>query len=93
MSKAKRDGRIFVDYVRNNRGATSIAPFSTRARERATVAVPLRWSELSGPIRPDTFTIQTLGSRLRRLKDDPWDGYFEVAAAQSLDPAAVEALG
>jgi bifunctional non-homologous end joining protein LigD len=93
MSKAKREGKIYVDYVRNNRRATSIAPFSTRAKERATVAVPLRWTELSGPVRPDTFTIETLGNRLRRLKDDPWEGYFEVGAAQELDPEIREMLG
>jgi bifunctional non-homologous end joining protein LigD len=93
MSKAERDGKIYVDYVRNNRGSTSIAPFSTRAKERATVAVPLRWAELRGSIRPDTFTIETLGNRLRRLKDDPWEGYFEVGAAQKLDSEIRETLG
>ncbi len=93
MSKAKREGKIFVDYVRNNRGSTSIAPFSTRAKERATVAVPLRWTELNGPIRPDTFTIDTLGNRLRRLRDDPWEGYFEVRDAQRLEPETHETLG
>lgn len=84
MSKAKRVGKIYIDYVRNNRGATAIAPYSTRAKERATVAVPLRWSELSGRIRPDTYTLRTLPNRLRRLDGDPWDGYFEVGRAQSI---------
>jgi bifunctional non-homologous end joining protein LigD len=92
MSKAKRQGKIYVDYVRNNRGSTSIAPFSTRAKEQATVAVPLRWSELGGRLRPDSFTIETLDNRLRRLRDDPWEGYFETRQAQKLDPAAREAL-
>ena len=67
-------GKIYVDYVRNNRGATSIAPFSTRAKDHATVAVPLRWTELSGRVRPDTYTVENLGNRLRRLKGDPWEG-------------------
>ncbi len=93
MSKAKRPGKMYVDYVRNNRGSTSIAPFSTRARERATVAVPLRWSELSGRIRPDSYTVETLANRLRRLKDDPWDGYFQARDAQRLEPAIHQALG
>ncbi|MBN1631386.1 MAG: non-homologous end-joining DNA ligase [Thermoleophilia bacterium] len=84
MSKAKRGGKIFIDYVRNNRGATAIAPYSTRARERATVAVPLRWAELSGRARPDTYTIKNLASRLRQLKRDPWDGYFETGRTQTL---------
>ena len=93
MSKAKRQGKIYVDYVRNNRGSTSIAPFSTRSKEQATVAVPLRWSELGGRIRPDSFTVDTLGNRLRRLKDDPWEGYFATRDAQKLEPATREALG
>jgi bifunctional non-homologous end joining protein LigD len=93
MSKAKRAGKIFVDYVRNTRGSTAIAPFSTRAREQATVAVPLRWEELTGEVRPDTFTVQTLGDRLRRLKSDPWEGYFQVRDSQRLDPRIHEMLG
>jgi bifunctional non-homologous end joining protein LigD len=93
MSKAKRQGKIYVDYVRNNRGSTSIAPFSTRAKELATVSVPLRWSELGGRVRPDSFTVETLNGRLRRLKDDPWAGYFETRDSQKLDPAIRKALG
>jgi len=84
MSKAKRTGKIYIDYVRNNRGATAIAPYSTRAKERATVAVPLRWSELGGRIRPDTYTVSTLANRLRRLRGDPWDGYFETGRSQGI---------
>lgn len=87
MSKAKRTGRIYIDYVRNNRGATAIAPYSTRAKERATVAVPLRWSELSGRIRPDTHTVRTVSNRLRRLEGDPWSGYFEIGPSQSIPTA------
>ncbi len=60
MAKQKREGKIYVDYVRNTRGATAIAPYSTRAHEHATIAVPLRWSELSGRIRSDTFTIANI---------------------------------
>ena len=84
MSKTKRTGKIYIDYVRNNRGATAIAPYSTRAKERATVAVPLRWSELGGRIRPDTYTVSTLANRLRRLRGDPWDGYFETGRSQGI---------
>jgi bifunctional non-homologous end joining protein LigD len=92
MSKAKRGGKMYVDYVRNTRGSTSIAPFSTRAKERATVAVPLRWAELSGRIRPDSYTVESLGSRLRRQKDDPWEGFFETRDTQRLDPGIRKAL-
>jgi bifunctional non-homologous end joining protein LigD len=84
MSKAKRAGKIYVDYVRNNRGATAIAPYSTRAKESAPVAVPLRWAELGGLIRPDTYTIKALPNRLSRLKGDPWEGYFETGRTQGL---------
>lgn len=84
MAKAKREAKIFVDYVRNNRGATAVAPYSTRARDRATVAVPLRWAELSGRARPDTYTVKNLAKRLGQLKGDPWDGYFEVGRGQTL---------
>jgi bifunctional non-homologous end joining protein LigD len=84
MSKAKRVGKIYVDYVRNNRGSTSIAPYSTRARDHATVAVPLRWAELSGSVRPDSYTVNNLANRLRRLKGDPWEGWSEVGRRQTL---------
>jgi len=93
MAKAKRQGRIYVDYVRNNRGATAIAPFSTRAKERAAVAVPLKWSELSGSIRSDTYSVENLSRRLSRLKSDPWDGYFETRGAQKLDAKVRRAIG
>lgn len=93
MSKAKRQGKIYVDYVRNNRGSTSIAPFSTRAKEQATVAVPLRWRELSGRIRPDSYTAETLKNRLRRLRDDPWEGYFRAGDSQKLDVDIRKTLG
>ncbi len=93
MSKAKRPGKIYVDYVRNTRGATSIAPYSTRARENATVSVPLRWSELGGRVRPDSYTIATLPNRLRRLKGDPWEGYFDARDSQRITPQMKQALG
>ncbi|TVP45596.1 MAG: DNA ligase D [Gemmatimonadales bacterium] len=75
-SKAKRKGRIFVDYLRNGRGATAIASYSTRARPGAPVATPLRWDELDGLESPSAFTVQTVPSRLERLEADPWEGFF-----------------
>jgi bifunctional non-homologous end joining protein LigD len=72
MSKAKRKGKIFIDYLRNGRGATAVAPYSTRARPFATVSVPITWEELSANLRSDQFTIENLPLRLRRLKKDPW---------------------
>ena len=93
MSKAKRGGKIYVDYVRNSRGATSIAPYSTRATPNATVAVPLRWSDLSRGVRPDSYTVSNVQNRMRQLKDDPWEDYFEVRSAQTLTAAMKEAVG
>ncbi|MFO1019325.1 MAG: hypothetical protein U0903_01285 [Planctomycetales bacterium] len=71
MSKAARKGKIFIDYLRNDRGATSIAPYSTRARPGAPVSTPITWEELS-KVTSNQFTIRNLPARLARLKGDPW---------------------
>ncbi len=76
MSKAARRGRIFIDYLRNGRGATAVAPYSTRALPLATVSTPLAWEELSEAIRADHFRIDNLRQRLDVLKDDPWPEFF-----------------
>ncbi len=91
MTKAKRRGRIFIDYLRNGRGATSIAPFSTRARPGAPVATPLAWDELSHDDRPRAYTIETQAARCARLSQDPWIGYFDVR--QSITSRALRAAG
>ncbi|HEY6322883.1 MAG TPA: DNA ligase D [Thermoanaerobaculia bacterium] len=70
--KARRRGRIFVDYLRNGRGATSIAAYSTRSRPGAPVSTPLAWEELDGDVRGDTYTIENLPERLESLAADPW---------------------
>lgn len=73
MSKAARKGKIFLDYLRNARGATAIVPYSPRARENASVSAPLSWKELSPKITSDHFTISTIRRRLASLKQDPWE--------------------
>lgn len=78
MSKAKRVGRVFIDYLRNGRSATFIAPYSTRARQRPTIATPITWEELDGDIRPDTFDLGNIDARMASLKQDPWEGYFDL---------------
>ncbi|MES5813559.1 DNA ligase D [Pseudoxanthomonas sp. Soil82] len=72
--KAKRTGRIFLDWLRNTRGATSVASWSLRAREHATVAMPLRWEELGKFDRPGAFSPDKALQRASRLRKDPWDG-------------------
>jgi bifunctional non-homologous end joining protein LigD len=74
MSKARRRGKIFVDYLRNTRGATAVAPYSLRARPGATVATPLAWGELSAKTPPTAFTLTTVPERIAR-KPDPWADY------------------
>jgi bifunctional non-homologous end joining protein LigD len=75
ISKKKRTGKIFIDYLRNNRGATSIAPYSTRARVGAPISVPLAWNELTPSISPDTYRIDNIENRLKKLKRDPWKDF------------------
>ena len=77
MTKSRRKGRIFVDYLRNGRGATAVAAYSTRAREGAPVSTPLTWEELSTGIRANHFTVENLRQRLDFFKRDPWEGYFD----------------
>jgi bifunctional non-homologous end joining protein LigD len=71
-TKSKRRGKIFIDYLRNARGATFIAPYSTRAREGAPVAVPLEWDELVPDLRPDQWNVRNLRQRLEDQRVDPF---------------------
>ena len=75
MSKQKRKGKIYIDYLRNARGATAVAAYSTRARPGAPISVPLAWDELSVNLRSDHFTISNVQERLEHLRTDPWKGY------------------
>ena len=75
-TKRIRAGKIYVDYLRNGRGATAIAAYSTRARPGAPVAVPLSWEELSPAIKPNHFSVANLPARLKRLRQDPWRELF-----------------
>ncbi|MDI4658155.1 DNA ligase D [Xanthobacter autotrophicus] len=80
IAKAKRKGRILIDYLRNQRGATAVAPYSTRARPGAAVSMPLSWDELTPEIGPQHFTALNAPGRLAHLAHDPW-GDFRKAAA------------
>ena len=69
-----RPGKIFVDYLRNGRGATAVASYSLRARPGAPVAVPLAWSELAALKRGDAFDLEATVARLKKQRKDPWAG-------------------
>ncbi len=71
MAKAFRKNHIYLDYLRNDREATSIAPFSTRARSGAPIAIPLDWEELKSETRP-IFRVTDFAKWERRLRRDPW---------------------
>ena len=75
MSKAKRRGLIYIDFLRNSRGATSIAPYSTRARAGAPVAAPLGWDELRSLKAAAPYDIHSIQQRLKPQRRDPWAGY------------------
>jgi bifunctional non-homologous end joining protein LigD len=81
MSKAKRRGKVFIDWLRNVRGSTSIAAYSTRAKPAAPVSVPVDWDELDGRGGPAEFTVKNLPRRLARLKADPWAAYAKARQA------------
>jgi bifunctional non-homologous end joining protein LigD len=87
QSKARRVGKIFIDYLRNGRGATFIAPYSTRARENAPLAVPLEWDELSPKLPPNHFTLRNVRRRLEQLKVDPFARMLQLQQRLPVDQA------
>lgn len=76
IAKWAREKRVFVDYLRNVRGATCVAPYSTRARPGAMVSTPLAWEELD-PRRPLAFNVETAPLRLDAMDADPWGPFFD----------------
>ncbi len=90
-AKAERRRKIFVDYLRNAKGATAVAAYSTRAKPRAPVATPLAWEELSEKLKSDQFTVRTIRDRLDKRGDDPWVSYF--SSPQHITTAMQRLLG
>ncbi|NOJ38115.1 DNA ligase D [Bradyrhizobium australiense] len=89
MSKKLRKGKIFLDYLRNDRMSTAVAALSPRAREGATVSMPLTWTQVRGDLDPRKYTIRTVPSLLAKTK--AWDGYDD--AATSIKPAIKKLAG
>ena len=81
ITKSKRTGKILIDYLRNQRGMTAVAAYSTRARPGASVSMPLDWSELGEDLRADHFTVMNAPGRLAALKRNPWADFLSSAAA------------
>jgi bifunctional non-homologous end joining protein LigD len=77
MAKAARKGKIYLDYLRNERGSTAVAPYSPRARAGLPVAIPLSWSELKAPRFP-RFTVSEFPQWKNRLARDPWKGMLNL---------------
>ncbi|TWB88846.1 ATP-dependent DNA ligase LigD phosphoesterase module /ATP-dependent DNA ligase LigD polymerase module [Bradyrhizobium macuxiense] len=79
MSKAKRTGKIFLDYLRNDRLSTAVAVLSPRARPGATVSMPLTWTQVRGDLDPRKYTVRSVPALLAKTK--AWDGYEEAASS------------
>jgi bifunctional non-homologous end joining protein LigD len=90
MTKSARTGKIYLDYLRNDRGSTAVAPYSPRARAGVPVSVPLTWKELDGRKAP-VFTVSGFAQWKMRLRRDPWKEMSGLD--QPLTQAALEAVG
>jgi bifunctional non-homologous end joining protein LigD len=91
VSKAKRKGKVFVDYLRNAEGATAIAPYAVRARANAPISMPIAWEELKNDVRFDYFNVRNAEERLASQKLDPWRDF--AATRQAITKAHAKRVG
>ena len=83
MAKKQRDGKIFLDYLRNDRMATAVAPLSPRARAGAPVSMPIHWSQVKSGLSPDRYTLRSVAALIAR--SNAWEDYDD--SARELEPA------
>ncbi len=76
LSKKARAGKIFIDYLRNGRGSTTVAPYSPRARKGAAVSMPVAWADIDESVAPDAFRLGAKATRERLAGADPWADFF-----------------
>jgi bifunctional non-homologous end joining protein LigD len=86
-----RVGKIFIDYLRNSRGASTVAPFSVRARPGLAVSMPIAWDELKDVTGGDQWSMSSALARQRSLNNDPWEGYWRTR--QGITVAMRRAIG
>jgi len=91
VAKKARSGKIFIDYLRNGYGATSVAPYSPRARSNAPLSMPIDWKKLSPALRSDHFRLHNVAARLSALKADPWRRMLTLR--QSITARMLKAFG
>ncbi len=78
VSKSARQGKIYIDYLRNTKGSTAVAAYSTRAKEHAPISMPVDWKALPNTQASNQVTIDNFGSHLSKINTkDPWKGFFE----------------
>jgi DNA ligase D len=93
MAKRARQGRIYIDYLRNGRGATAVGAYSPRARPGAPVSTPLFWEEVENGVKPDEFTVESVPQRLAALASDPWAEIGEIRQSTGEATGAARGIG
>lgn len=89
-TKAARPGKIYIDYLRNARGATAVAPWSSRARNGATVSVPVKWKDAGALSSGNALSVSAARQFINRLRSDPWADMLK--CTQRLSVAAMRSL-